>query len=1109
VQGDLAGIVAQAITDGTDDISPAPTPDATHYKYDHNYYQQFPSLAGGAFVTGQTYQILTVGTTDFTAIGAAANTVGTVFTATGAGSGSGTAQAVADLRTAKRYGFQEVFAQKHWFGCPGFLDADTCSPSASNTPCGTHYLTATYAGSFSTTTFNPGYSGYDITGAPATTDETITTASSLSGSRSFGRYTGTYSNNVVVTNHATRGYSADLYTAFGEPRYKAGTYTMLDVSNTVGTQIYAGEHVNPDWSVYSAPITGYDVGSSKMGADVLTDVHCSTDVPSIANLISIWNLNLYIFTGANASGTWNNVANTGSANSYTMAATGQATGASVSTFAGTFLRTNDTYSITITIRAYALRGGVDTLVSSTDYSFSCTLSDSYTAAQCYADYEALHNEFDMSDPTLAKFRQDEKLALAPLVIRDEYVGVRSPVGFFPFDQDDYRLPITDVNGNAPWTLAANPGQHGTALPLNDDIYGGDDIGSGASPPNSASWLAAPRYDGVAVNWIPTFTQMPYTDPSGSAWKYDGKNTQPVWPSASWSSATLNTAIYSGNPVAHSQSGSGKHFWFKAEVWVRVPGSGVGGAPPYTWNRVAIGAFSDPLLPDVAVRWLPKPAAQYDPLSTNVSPAPPGVFPQAWWSQNNGVIIGGKFVQATQKWPAQKFCRPCGKDKYAVAQTTVCCITSGTVPNLVIKPTANATAPLAMGGLAVNDFIIIEGDGVYKITALTASGGAWNCTVGTRIDTLPTGWHFTDPDQAADGSVHLGRIRWLNYSQYGTTFTSAPGIELRVGVTTSYAAGVLTVTTSAAQPYLRVDPTTGTPAIRTVSLYDSSMTLLVSGLVLARTDDSHFTVTASNYPTAAYMMDTQFATAISAGPTTDWTLYDGTSKQTGLQMTWTFDQRSGHLATGSQPAWIGGSGAGTGTGLVGALAAGYSVSQFNYSAGACPSVVGMVPSSPTIENFPVQNLFVMPAFSNFDDVYGQHGQSAIQLTSQDALWEPPYKPDGGGAISFSWVEDNGSGESDGTSAIYGVQKFYAHHPLVEALDAIPAGLPTGALPTGIHLPYDASAVVVAPPFYPNGIPISTDTTAGDYADVETDWGFALNACGNVGGRFSSSYAYVSC
>jgi hypothetical protein len=48
-------------------------------------------VAAGSFVIGKIYRIATVGTTNFTLIGASSNAVGTVFTATGAGSGTGIA----------------------------------------------------------------------------------------------------------------------------------------------------------------------------------------------------------------------------------------------------------------------------------------------------------------------------------------------------------------------------------------------------------------------------------------------------------------------------------------------------------------------------------------------------------------------------------------------------------------------------------------------------------------------------------------------------------------------------------------------------------------------------------------------------------------------------------------------------------------------------------------------------------------------------------------------------------------------------------------------------------------------------------------------------------
>ena len=53
-------------------------------------YNKAPVVAG-SFVVGTTYTILNIGSTNFTAIGASANTVGVKFTATGVGSGTGTA----------------------------------------------------------------------------------------------------------------------------------------------------------------------------------------------------------------------------------------------------------------------------------------------------------------------------------------------------------------------------------------------------------------------------------------------------------------------------------------------------------------------------------------------------------------------------------------------------------------------------------------------------------------------------------------------------------------------------------------------------------------------------------------------------------------------------------------------------------------------------------------------------------------------------------------------------------------------------------------------------------------------------------------------------------
>ena len=72
----------------------------------------------GSFIVGQQYKIVAVGSTDFTLIGAASNSVGTVFTATGVGTGSGTASivwvsflgATAVNSTAVTFGFSGTVA---------------------------------------------------------------------------------------------------------------------------------------------------------------------------------------------------------------------------------------------------------------------------------------------------------------------------------------------------------------------------------------------------------------------------------------------------------------------------------------------------------------------------------------------------------------------------------------------------------------------------------------------------------------------------------------------------------------------------------------------------------------------------------------------------------------------------------------------------------------------------------------------------------------------------------------------------------------------------------------------------------------------------------------
>lgn len=73
--------------------------------------QRGATVIAGAFAVGTEYEITSIGTTDFTLIGATANTVGLEFTATGGGAGTGTATPPPDPANDTRVDFVVVALQ--------------------------------------------------------------------------------------------------------------------------------------------------------------------------------------------------------------------------------------------------------------------------------------------------------------------------------------------------------------------------------------------------------------------------------------------------------------------------------------------------------------------------------------------------------------------------------------------------------------------------------------------------------------------------------------------------------------------------------------------------------------------------------------------------------------------------------------------------------------------------------------------------------------------------------------------------------------------------------------------------------------------------------------
>jgi hypothetical protein len=84
---------------GTYDNIPSASPPPITNNASSIYYEQGNVTNAGDFLVGVTYLITSIGSTNFTTIGAASNTVNTYFTATGVGSGTGTAQISRSVQT--------------------------------------------------------------------------------------------------------------------------------------------------------------------------------------------------------------------------------------------------------------------------------------------------------------------------------------------------------------------------------------------------------------------------------------------------------------------------------------------------------------------------------------------------------------------------------------------------------------------------------------------------------------------------------------------------------------------------------------------------------------------------------------------------------------------------------------------------------------------------------------------------------------------------------------------------------------------------------------------------------------------------------------------------
>lgn len=725
------------------------------------------------------------------------------------------------------------------------------------------------------------------------------------------------------------------------------------------------------------------------------------------------------------------------------------------------------------------------------FKLTIELSEPYTTAELYQDWLELFKSWDMSDFSLAHLREDEKLASAPLIVRDGKNGIISPdVKVFAGVPDYYAGRGKDSAGR-------NPGDPG---------------------------------------YVPTQALRDWFDPDAFRWVYANGSINTPDPDSDGiiTGATLHGPNYTGEIISHSPPGSDRHFWFGFYSMVRRPDDCGSGASDFFWAHDGMGGLTPSEIPAAAMRWMDRLAAQYDagPFCDPDSLPHAGNYPQAFINQGGGSIIGGKYVEAAFPWKSVNYGRPCGPDRYAVDQTTVCTIVGYDAGAFTVRTTAGALAPLA-GGIAVGNYIAVamaSYDGLYEVSNVVSTspdvngnaqwlvyvvGGAMG-----KIEELPTGWQMAERDDSVvPGADYMGKLRWVNYTRNSTTVSMPSPICGRAACTTSFNGALVTVTFTAAQPWLRKDVTTGKIVI---DLWNAAHTTKVAAAVeLTRVSDTEFTYAAGANPNAAWATGKNYV----------WTDYDETPKHTGIRMSYSFDNRSAQADwAGSVPAWF--------DGVVGCTSC--DKEEFTYAVDKCRAMVGhvpfytpliggeligsgLIPAPEPVEDFKNQVLFDFPGAFSFDDRCGAHWQAEVDMVMPDPFWQAPFTPDGGidraAGDTMSLIEDDGTGhtsyvnEGEFNSDYY---VYYPHRRWVEAAKDIPAGK---SLPAGLSLFY---ANDIAPTHWlltqnPSGNGSFTGglrigDTEGNYASVETAYGFRARACANIAvmGNFYEYYQeFVPC
>jgi hypothetical protein len=672
--------------------------------------------------------------------------------------------------------------------------------------------------------------------------------------------------------------------------------------------------------------------------------------------------------------------------------------------------------------------------------------------------------------------------IAPLVCRDEKGNTSPALGFQPYTVPNLTSPITDANGNAPWTYAPSGGDCTTDPPPPGWTCGtanNDEFGHVPSDPN---------YDG-AKSWVPTYSQIPWFDPVVYVWKIPS----PANPTDVANNARIHLQ-YDGHiigaPAAHyitPVAGAVYRDWFDfyAQDWhVCLNDPETTGCVNCTdWWIYGDGLKNTGQygLPLMATHW----TNQFRGIHN---------FPQAWMLFNDKSILGNnlgaenggalwlqKHAETLETIPSINLARPAGSGnrnasagdfdgKFAYDETKVYQVEnisgSGAGSTWNLKDSdGNTPGSLDLsgtwGGAAVGGF--------YTGCSYAVSGSVGTVTLGTKAWDLPSNW----VSRSGDDATCFGALRW----------PTAPALLGKIPVTVDVTGKIFTY---APQPAFGMAHGVNTEQ---VDLLAQDFSVVASNVTAMRTADTTFT-TATAYPASKWVV-------IHGAP--DWKWCDNASKGQCAVLKWRFNARAlaeairwNSVVAGEGPC---GDGTSVGSPVTVPPDVVYELDQIQLCVPRVPCQPGVVSISPNSENFDPAGTVTLDMDTPLDGEYQSQYQAEVVQAVPDPLWQSPHRPPS--VALGNWTMDDGSGESDSDTKVY-----YPLHPLVEPLLELPAGAP--ALPDGCYLgfiaPGDSGPGDVANP------PGVVDNTGNTLSGFDTIQNIKIrlenNVCAN--GRFADIY-----